>query len=271
MDRPSIRDSAREYGRGVVGGLIFSLPLLYTMEVWQTGFVASPGRLLVGLVATFGLLLLYNRYAGLHEDVSKWEVAIDSVEELALGLIVATLTLKLTGRLSEGDGVSASLGKIGICGMMSAIGVSVGTAQLGAENPQKDRKPHFSGQIAIAMCGSFLVAGNVAPTEEIERIAFAATPGALVGILLLSLLVAGVVTGVGDFRVGRAFSDNIPVPEPIFAAVVSGFVALAVSAGMVAFFGGFEGNGVYVVLAQTVVLGLPAALGASAGRLLLQT
>src|SRR5687768_4310411 len=37
----SITESLREYGRGVAGGLMFSLPLLYTMEVWWAGFNTS--------------------------------------------------------------------------------------------------------------------------------------------------------------------------------------------------------------------------------------
>jgi hypothetical protein len=31
----STGESLREYGRGVAGGLLFSLPLLYTVEVWH--------------------------------------------------------------------------------------------------------------------------------------------------------------------------------------------------------------------------------------------
>lgn len=270
MGAPTIRKSAGEYGRGVVGGLLFALPLLYTMEVWQTGLVASPLRLLAGLAGTFVLLLLYNRYSGLREDASFREVAIDSVEEMALGLAIAALLLALTGRLSEGDGFAAAVGKVAVCGMMSAIGVSVGTAQLGEDNPQKDRSVNLGGQLAIALCGAVLVAGNVAPTEEIERIAFEATPTMLLGLLALSLGVSAVVAVACDFRGNRPFSDCIPVPVPLFAAVVTVGVGLIASATLLAFFGGLQGNGLYVIAAQIVVLGLPASLGASAGRLLLQ-
>ncbi len=35
----------QEYSRGLIGGLLFGLPLLYTMEVWWTGFLAGPLRL----------------------------------------------------------------------------------------------------------------------------------------------------------------------------------------------------------------------------------
>ena len=81
--------SLREYGRGVAGGLVFSLPLIYTLEVWWTGFIAQPDRLLLYVLSSFVLLLGYNRYAGLREDASWAEVAIDSVEEMGLGLVIA--------------------------------------------------------------------------------------------------------------------------------------------------------------------------------------
>ena len=270
MKAPTIRESLKEYGRGVVGGLLFALPLLYTMEVWQTGIVASPLRLLSGLAGTFGLLLLYNRYSGLREDASFWEVAVDSVEELALGLVVAALLLWLTGRLGEGDGLEALVGKVGVCGMMSAIGVSVGTAQLGADNPQEDRDVHLGGQLAVALCGAVLVAGNVAPTEEIARIAYAVSPLMLLGLVALALGLVAVVAEACDLRGSRPWSDDIPVPAPVFAATTTVAVGLLASFALLTFFGGLAGNDFSVQVAQTVVLGLPASIGASAGRLLLQ-
>src|SRR5215203_5687491 len=84
-----VSQSLREYARGVTGGLLFSLPLLYTMEVWWAGFIARPLRLLVYLLAGFLLLFGYNRYAGLHEDASWADVAFEAVEEMGLGLLVS--------------------------------------------------------------------------------------------------------------------------------------------------------------------------------------
>ncbi len=270
MKAPTIRESLAEYGRGVVGGLLFALPLLYTMEVWQTGIVASPLRLLAGLGGTFGLLLLYNRYSGLREDASLREVAIDSVEEMALGLLVSTLLLWLTGRLGEGDDVPALVGKIAVCGMMSAVGVSVGTAQLGEDNPQEEREVALGGQVALALCGAVLVAGNVAPTEEIARIAYAVNPAMLLALLGLALALSAVVAEASGFRGGRPWTERVPVPAPVFAATTSVAVGLLSSYALLSFFGGLSGNDPSVQVAQTVVLGLPASLGASAGRLLLQ-
>jgi uncharacterized membrane protein len=47
-------------------------------------------------------------------------------------------------------------------------------------------------------------------------------------------------------------------------------VALLASAGMLWFFGSFDGQSPALVCAQTVVLGFASMLGASAGRLLLE-
>ena len=96
----SITESLQEYGRGVAGGLMFSLPLLYTMEVWWAGFNTHPYRLLAYVLTTFLLLLGYNRYAGLRRDRNMTEVAIDSVEEMGIGLFLAALVLFLFGRIT---------------------------------------------------------------------------------------------------------------------------------------------------------------------------
>src|SRR5690606_28670874 len=167
--------------------LLFSLPLLFTMEMWWAGFVAHPARLLVFVLVTFALLLVYNRYAGLHEDSSFLEILIDSVEEMGIGLMISALILWLLHRIHFAMPPAEILGKVIIEAMTVAIGVSVGTAQLGAEEEESDSKqekddaqsdngkqsaeseqaPEFLEQIAMAMCGAVLIAANIGPTEEI--------------------------------------------------------------------------------------------------------
>ncbi|MFN2514300.1 MAG: DUF2391 family protein, partial [Pyrinomonadaceae bacterium] len=56
----------------------------------------------------------------------------------------------------------------------------------------------------------------------------------------------------------------------LLGTIVTYAVALSSSALVLWFFGSFEGFALYTALAQTVVLAVPATLGASAGRLLLQ-
>lgn len=301
---PPLLLSVREYARGVAGGLLFSLPLLYTMEMWDMGLVAEPGRLLIGLGFGFIMLLGYNRYAGLHCDASVSEVVIDSVEELGLGLVLAAGLLWLLGSIDGDTRMPELMGKVVIEGLAVAIGVSVGTAQLGVdESTDSDDNPEgadddaddaddadsdacvaqapveelpergptwFLGQMTLATCGAVLIAANIAPTEEIEDIARSLSLGQELGLTALTLAIGALVLYASEFRGSRLHVLYDGRVDVLFGTLATYLVSICASAGLLWFFGRFEGNGLGFCLAETIVLGLPTAIGASAGRLLLQ-
>lgn len=277
QERP-IEESLREYGRGLAGGLIFSLPLLYTMEVWWAGFIARPERIVLYLLFTFALLLGYNRYAGMHHDANFTEVIIDSVEELGLGWITACAVLFLLGQLQGGMPLDEIIGKITIEGGIVAIGFSVGTAQLGgvaeSETGMGDKntskEPRFLGQLVIAFCGAVLFAANVAPTEEILVIAVESTPARLLGLAVASLALGTLVLFYSNFLRAERYSKVETRWQVLAGSAITYAIALLASALTLWFFGRFHGYGLAISVGEIIVLGLPASLGASAGRLLLQ-
>lgn len=273
-----IGKSLEEYGRGVIGGLIFSLPLLYTMEVWWAGFSAHPLHLILYVAATFALLLGYNYYAGIRHDANWLEVVIDSVEEMGLGLLISGVALLLLGRISLDMTASEIIGKMVIEAMTVAIGVSVGTAQLGSNSSDTGEGPgdaqasaHFGGQLVIALCGAVLFAANVAPTEEIVMIASEISSWKLLLLALISLMLGAVILFKIDFTCAQRLSPAIGPAAVVIGSVITYAIALAASAMILWFFGRFEGQSLIICVAQTVVLGVAATLGASAGRLLLQS
>lgn len=281
--------SLREYARGVIGGLLFSLPLLYTMEVWWAGFVAHPSHLLLYLAAGFILLFGYNRYAGLHEDASWWEVAFEAVEEMGIGLFVAAGILWLLGQIDGTMPLSEIVGKVVVEGVTVAIGVSVGAAQLGGAGggggkgqgmhadhagDAGERPLSIAGQIVLAGCGAVLFASNVAPTEEIVLIALESTRWKVLGLAVLSFLLAGTVLFYSDFR-GTGGAGGTRAPQDGLGTMVMRTslhyaVALAASAFILWFFGRFDGVSPGAGLAQVVALGVAASLGAATGRVLLR-
>jgi putative integral membrane protein (TIGR02587 family) len=270
-------ESLREYGRGLAGGLIFSLPLLYTMEVWWAGFIARPERLLLYLGFIFLLLFGYNRYAGLRHDAGWLEVAIDSVEELGLGLFTSALVLFLLGRVGFDSTLDEAFGQIVIEAGIVAIGFSVGTAQLGAPDEgdsgmevEEEGEIHFGGQLVITLCGAVLFAANVAPTEEIVQVAVETPPERLLGIAALSLIISALVLYFINFTGAGRYSPIETRRQAIAGTIITYAVALVASAVILWFFGRFDDQALEICVGQTVVLGLPATLGASAGRLLLQ-
>jgi putative integral membrane protein (TIGR02587 family) len=278
----TVNESLREYARGVAGGLLFSLPLLYTMEVWWAGFTSHPWRLAVYVAGTFALLLGYNYHLGLRRDTGFGEVAIDSVEEMGLGLLIAFLILWLLGRVTLDQPLTEIVGKTTVEAMTVAIGVSVGTAQLGAEGEDENDKgvggpsraggggPHFAGQVLVALCGAVLFAANVAPTEEIVMIAVEISAWRLLGLALLSLALSALILYYSEFAGSKKFVRFDARHDVLVGTVVTYAVALLASAVILAFFGRFDGQALAACVAQTVVLGVAATLGASAGRLLLQ-
>jgi putative integral membrane protein (TIGR02587 family) len=276
MRGPSIAESLREYGRGLAGGLIFSLPLLYTMEVWWAGFAARPGRMLIYLVAVFLLLLGYNRYAGLRRDASWREVAIDSVEELGLGVVISAIALYAIGRIGAHTTLEEALGQIFIEAGIVAIGVSVGTAQLGTGNNEDagmgdEEDVHFGGQLVITFCGAVLFAANVAPTDEILMIAAETSSVRLLLLGAFSLAIGALILYFTDFARASRYSPTETHWQAFAGTIITYAVALVASAGILWFFGRFDGQGPELAVAEIVVLGFPATLGASAGRLLLQS
>jgi putative integral membrane protein (TIGR02587 family) len=269
--------SLEEYARGLVGGLLFSLPLLYTMEVWWTGFLARPPRLLAYFLVGFLLLFVYNRYAGLREDASWLEVGFEAVEEMGLGLLLAALVLWLVGQIDDSMPFSEIVGKVVVEAVTMAIGVSIGSSQLGGRRKGEDQgmagEPKalgLSGHLSLAACGAVLVASNVAPTEEITIIALEAPPGRLVGLALLSLVLIVIILFYSDFR-GSHRPGERQVSMVLSRTVIDYAVALAVSAFALWFFGRFTGASATFCAAQVVVLAVAASLGASVGKLLLHT
>jgi putative integral membrane protein (TIGR02587 family) len=270
-----ISETLRVYARGVAGGLLFSLPLLYTMEVWAAGHTASPGRLLALLFGTIGLLLAYNWAGGLRPAQGWGENLFEAAEELCLGLGTAAILLFLLGQLDPGATPGEWVGRVALEGAIAAIGVSVGTEQLGdAEGAagaggRAGRFPAVVGEFATAGLGATLIAANVAPTEEVTLIASQAGSLQLLGLVAVSVATAGLLLNASDFRgSGRLHRRDVGI-GPFRGTAVTYAIAFVVAGLLLWVLGRFDGESPSIILARTVVLAFPAALGAAAGRLLL--
>lgn len=133
-------ESIKEYARGVIGGLLFSFPLLYTMEVWWAGYTSKPFSLLMLVLFTFIVLLGYNRYAGMHPGVNWRNIVMETFEEMGIGMFVAVVVLFLLNRIELGAELHDSINKVIIEAMLVSIGVSVGTAQMGSSTNGKEEE-----------------------------------------------------------------------------------------------------------------------------------
>jgi putative integral membrane protein (TIGR02587 family) len=284
-----VKESLAEYAQGVIGGLLFSFPLLYTMEIWYAGFLAQPYHLVVMMVGTFLLLLGYNRFAGMHPGTTWKNVIIDSFEEMGIGLVMSFCILLMLNIIQLGENSpNEIMGKVITEAMFVSIGVSIGTAQLGnsakeeigeeedkepsdAEKEGKERRSSKVALVVLALCGSILVAGSVAPTEEVLLIAVEAKPLHILIIAIASILLSLVVCYFSDFKgIDRPDDQPPTLYQIVFETCLTYCAALIASAFVIWYFFGFSETGFWNIMAQCIVLGLIASLGASAGRLLIK-
>lgn len=277
-----LSESLREYGRGIAGGLLFSFPLLYTMEVWWAGFIASPLQLIYIILFTYLLLLGYNRYAGMHPDATLKDVLVDSVEELGLGFLLAFAMLLMLRRVELGSMATIEImGKVIIEAMVMSIGISVGTAQLGVKDTsdseagqkrqelQKERQSGLLSLVVLAICGSVLVGGNVAPTEEVLVIGLQARPGHILAMALVSIVMCMLILYYANSENSDKKSSTPNFYKIVGHASICYLIALGTSALLLWFFGRLDGMSFWTGFSQCITLGVLSSLGSSAGRMLI--
>lgn len=272
--RASIKHSARSYARGVAGGLLVSMPLLATMEMWWLGFYLPPWKLILFLVVNYGILVVLEYYSGFQEHTSLPREAQDALSAYGIGFVVAAIVLYSFHVLRPGMALQEILGKIILESIPVSIGVSIAISQLGQKNQQKQERKErsgFWGTQAIAAAGALYFGFNIAPTVEPLLLGLRIEWWHALILVFLSLLqVHAIVYGL-DFQGGRKTKDGTSWWRSVFEnSVTTYLVALLVAAYLLWTFGriGPE-TGFSAALHMIVVLGFVNSLGAAAGKIIL--
>ena len=98
---------ARAFG----GALIFSLPMLMTMEMWWLGFSMQRWRLALLLLLTIPLLVGLSHYMGFEETFGFKDDALDAFVALAVGFSAGAVSLVLFSVIEFGMSVEEVIGK----------------------------------------------------------------------------------------------------------------------------------------------------------------
>ncbi|WP_164844046.1 DUF2391 family protein [Croceicoccus ponticola] len=121
----------RDLARGVAGALFVSLPLLFTLEMWEIAKVIPDAALLAFLVVTFFLNKSYLDFAGFRRNAwqkSKWW---DSVVTLGIGIVTSTLTLSVSGIIEPSLDLYLTAKTVALEAIPTSIGAAVAINQLG--------------------------------------------------------------------------------------------------------------------------------------------
>lgn len=261
-DESYIRDLGRAFG----GALLFSLPLLMTMEMWTLGFSAQPERRLVFVLAALPVLFGLAHYAGFSERRGLLNNALDTLVALAVGFVTSAALLRVFNVLDLSSAASA-VGQISLQAVPAALGALAARRQLSSSLEEgAEDEASYPGELFLMLAGALYFAMNLAPTEEMRLIAYLATPAGALGVLILSIVLLHLIV----FEAGFAGQEEAETPMRAFLDfTLPGYaLCLLASLAMLWVFGGTDGHGLQALAANVVVLAFPAAIGAAAARLL---
>jgi putative integral membrane protein (TIGR02587 family) len=262
--------------RAASGGLLFGIPLLYTMEVWWTGAHTRPlqGLAALGVAAVPVLLLHHTEGFRSRGQVRMVDAAMDTVESLAVGLVLVTVILVVLREITGATPVGEAVGKIVYEAVPFTIGAGVSKHLFRRERdePEDGRRP--SGRLDATLAdlgattiGAVFISLNIAPTDEVPMLAAAMGPQWLLVLVGLSLLISYGIVFVAGFagQEHRRASDGF-LQHPVTETIACYVLALLASGAMLWFFQRADGPW-HLTLSKVVVLALPAAVGGAAGRL----
>lgn len=123
--------------------------------------------------------------------------------------------------------------------------------------------------MAGALVGGIFFAFNIAPTEEVRKMAIEIPAGLLPVLALASLGAAYLIVFLADFSERPPGYDRGFLGRPLAESTMSYLVSLGVSYGFLWVFGHVGPSTPFQFqLAATVVLGYVTTIGAAAGRVL---
>ena len=264
--------------RAISGGLLFGVPLLYTMEVWWIGSHTTPTQMAFLLALLVLPVFVLNQTDGFRasRDVRPLDAAADTVEAVAIGIVVTACVLLLLRELTGSTPVEVGMGKVLYEAVPFCLGVSVARHFLGGERSGADRDDPKESEgtvsrtladLGATTIGAVFLALSIAPTDEVPMLASAMTPLRLLALMVVSLVTSYSIVFVAGFSgQGRRHVQRGPLQHPITETLVCYLLALTVAAALLWLFQrGLEPRADYI--ARVVVLGFPAAVGGAAGRL----
>ncbi len=267
MNRTFAIGLARAFG----GALVFTLPILMTLEMWSLGAYIAPWRLVAFVLATIPMLVALAHFAGFEKTFSIRHAAVDAFVAIAVGAITAAIVLLLLGIIDTDASSREVVGQLTLQAIPGSIGALLAQSQLDKDADAKSEpEPGYGEEIFLMAIGALFLAFNLAPTEEMILISFKMTPWHAIALVIISLIVMHAFVYSLDFEGETSLPEGIPGWSAFLRFTIVGYaVALLISGYMLWTFGRLDGLSIDLMIVATVVLSFPAAVGAAAARLIL--
>lgn len=266
--------------RGVAGALLFSIPMLMTMEMWFLGFYMERERLFLLLVLNLPLLVGLSHRIGFEHTATWRESARDAIVAYGMGVVASALILVLLGVITTDMAAREWVGMVALQAVPASIGALLGRSQLSmrdeddgeddGDDPGEAPETSYATEIFMMAVGALFLSLNLAPTEEMILLAHKMTAWHALGLVTLSIILMHGFVYALAFRGGHSLEEDTPAWHAFIRFTLPGYVvALAVSLYALWTFGRLDDLGAAQAILTVVVLSFPAAIGAAAARLIL--
>jgi putative integral membrane protein (TIGR02587 family) len=261
------RGLARAFG----GAIIFSLPLLMTMEMWWLGFYMSRARLALLVAAFLPFLVALSHYRGFEKTVGWIEDVLAAFVAYGVAFAAAAVVLPLFGVLRWDLPLDEIAGKLALQAVPGSIGALLARSQLGSRDEQEGEAPESYGfEIFLMVVGGLFLAFNVAPTEEVALIAVRISRWHVLALVVLSLAAMHAFVYFLEFRGAHQIPEQASGFGLFLRYTVVGYAAcILVCLYVLWTFGRTDGIPAQHVLSMALVLAFPASFGAASARLVL--
>ena len=264
---------ARAFG----GAILFSFPLLMTMEMWFLGFYMNGWRLALFTLLTVPLLIGLSFYDGFEATSSVWDDTIDTFVAYSVGFVTSIVLLCLLGIINFQMSAGEIIGKISIQAVIGSFGAMFaqsllsGDKQEDEESEKKKRETSYFGELFLMAVGALFLSMSVAPTEEMILISYRMTDWHTLALIAFTLLMMHAFVYAVEFRGHeKALSHDHSTLNVFLRFTVVGYaIALLISFYILWTFGSIDDMDFAEQLKIAVVLAFPAAIGASASRFIL--
>ena len=257
--------------RGFGGSILFALPLLMTMEMWWLGFYLAPARILLLMAVFFPILIGVSHYIGFGDTASVGHAALHAITAYGVAIVSSGVMLGILGVFKPGMGWHELIGKTAIQAGPGALGALLAESHFGESDGKGERRDEaaYIEHLFFMLVGALFVALTIAPTDEMPLIgSMMRNAHTLVAVAFSLALLHFFMHGVG-FE-GHAAAEPGGGFSTFFRLAVVGYsLALVVSAFLLYVFGRFDDTQIAQAIHATVVLALPATVGAAAARLIL--
>jgi putative integral membrane protein (TIGR02587 family) len=260
-------------GRAAAGALIFMLPMLMTMEMWDLAAYMSRTRLAILIVALAPLLVALSHVSGF-EDTFDWKQdVVDAFVACAVAAGTSATVLLLFDVVGPETPIREWAGNIALQLVPGSIGALLAHGQFGGEREKEEersRTSSYGGELLVVLVGALFLSLNIAPTEEIIAIAYSIGAVHSLALVAASLLVMHVFLYSVEFHGAPEVPADASRWRLLAFYTLPGYaVVLLVSAFVLWTFGRFDGAGIAAIVRPAVILAFPAAIGGAAARLLI--